>query len=1103
MASLLVPIALDVLIVRSQGAGADWAETAMRAPKAQANRVVRQQLDADPFETMAEGRAPGAYLHWALPDALTSGVVDANGVEMPAVPDRWMVLRLTTPPGAVQRKVDAWIIPDAGADMPVVVGDLLAAVPPAVQPSTPKGELTALGIGSFGWAAYFDNVAGRFALYDDLVDVAGPVAYLVCGWYADPAKDPVAASTESDFLDRLDDRDWSLARPLATGEAFPDRCLFHAAALALGWPKADWTVGDPGQEGEQKPDLAGIEVAIGETLAEAVVAIVANDLDATASRILEARLAGLIGDATGMDGLAKLDAALSAARFGSAPTEGGSETVWKPGDADGTGSFRAAARTGPRRWQATNPAIVLQGAARSAKHGGDGRFGENDDLICRLEADVVTAFGITGGGAGGAGASMLPAAPLAPIPADYGMPAVVVALLGELASLDPGSAPDLDQATATDPSPIAAARARWWQSFAAGADEAMALAGAEITGILPSPVAITPPLRPWTPLHLDWTVSYLPSPHGTHDWDLGDSDFSLPSTPAVPADDAAVAISGRSLLSAAPSRLLEFAIADGGDAFDLVGGALESFTAQLRGDPLTARVTADHGRLDAPAPIDPRPAHFRPLRSGFLRVDRLRLVDGFGQYVDLAAPPVVAIGSSLATPGHASLAALRPRFTAPAQVLLRFMDAAGSATEASEAVTPVCGFLLPSPRDGSLALFDAAGIGLGALRPDGVDGAAWEEAPGQPSGLGARPGNQIGNAVLGGFADRLLDIDVAAKLRGEIPGALSALLRIIDATRWSTDLTGASGDEHLSLILGRPAVLVQASISIDIFDRRDPPENATTAVPVRLGTLAQASDGLLGYFVAGDYSVLHLIDPGVAELAETIDGAPLSETFVDRSGVFYINPGLSVPLTLIMEPGAGAQVTTGVLPQKEIGLRREWTSAALSRLSPTLRFGPVLRDPQATRLPVASDIRGDWLWHRRPDPVSWTSDEVVPATTAAQLSESAVVASDGWLQVKLIPDGDYREGAIGVRIRYATRARSGAIETIGGLNEDGTVFTMPVGQAVQLQESGRFRFFVQQGTEPEAALLVVHMRSGRRYMRTHADRASDNNLANLPPPPMR
>src|SRR5262249_40176676 len=91
---VMVPVQLDALVVRP-GETRTLAALRMAAPPTGPDRDARD-LATPPFRDLpADRRGPGAYLHWALPDALTRGTQSATGeVSFPAVPDRWLVLRL-------------------------------------------------------------------------------------------------------------------------------------------------------------------------------------------------------------------------------------------------------------------------------------------------------------------------------------------------------------------------------------------------------------------------------------------------------------------------------------------------------------------------------------------------------------------------------------------------------------------------------------------------------------------------------------------------------------------------------------------------------------------------------------------------------------------------------------------------------------------------------------------------------------------------------------------------------------------------------------------------------------------------------------------------
>jgi hypothetical protein len=196
---VLVPIAVDALVVT--GAETRWADCRMSPPPVADGDAVTDAaaLMPKPFTDLAAPRPAGVYLHWALPDGLTRGTVsttpgEAAEVTLPAVPDRWLILRLSAGVGPTRRALTGWMIEAGGAE-PVVV-DLDAWVGPGPVGTTEQ-PLTAMGHGDPAWAAYYDNVANRLGFHDPATDAAGPLAYLVCGWYADPTLDPLGSGIRS------------------------------------------------------------------------------------------------------------------------------------------------------------------------------------------------------------------------------------------------------------------------------------------------------------------------------------------------------------------------------------------------------------------------------------------------------------------------------------------------------------------------------------------------------------------------------------------------------------------------------------------------------------------------------------------------------------------------------------------------------------------------------------------------------------------------------------------------------------------------------------------------------------------------------------------
>lgn len=471
-------------------------------------------------------------------------------------------------------------------------------------------------------------------------------------------------------------------------------------------------------------------------------------------------------------------------------------------------------------------------------------------------------------------------------------------------------------------------------------------------------------------------------------------------------------------------------IADELEKMDVLVGAMDRFTTVLRGG-----LVADGTTTPADGNV---PADFVPFRSGFMRVSRMRLVDCFGQTLDLLGSALgqpatgeVLRSEPLTVDSRADLVELAPRFTAPTRLWLRFVSADDDATDASDAVSPVCGFVLPNHLDGDLQLYAADATPLGAVRFDQAAGVVWEESPGQPATLGATPAGIVGNRHLAGLAQGLLDWGAVDSTpdNDQLDTALSSLLRIIDTSLWSVDPFGHIGEEHLALLVGHPVVVLRALVRVEVAEPVDPGVIRGMRVPVRLGALSQWQDGLLAYFVGDDYHVLHIPDPAAADFARPIGpgsgfngqassttdyynrfaqdlgvvenpgATPVAHPFVDRSGVLWLQPGQDVWVTMLVEPHSQVHATTGFLPRKAIGMRRSWLAPGLARLAPLFRFGPVLLDPTRIRMPVASDIRGTWSWSHRKDASTWLDEPITNSLGDARIPTQPSEGQEGWLRL--------------------------------------------------------------------------------------------------------
>ncbi len=778
--------------------------------------------------------------------------------------------------------------------------------------------------------------------------------------------------------------------------------------------------------------------------------------------------------------------------------------------ADPGGSIEAQ-RAAPRFYTPKDPIVLVQGGKRAFTHDSSVQT-ENGMVICRLtpvreltwtmpdhaERLLVTGDDVIENNIG-----------------NGGIPIECEGLLRETAILDPGGATAITATVATRTTGafnIATATQRvtveqtaWYALRNPRIDAAPLLAHSGIAGTLPAPFAIAPASRPWTPIHLDWQVEFLPSPKAEDDWTLGELDFALNADATIPKPGSGIIFSGRDTLTGGASATLASAVRKALDDVSRIAGTgpvpaqgVEAFFSQLSqslslnvrtlslattaaaaptagagGQPapgdgsvdpsllndigsalaqmdvlscglaglliqLRGGIPAD-GRSTAPGGVTPNP--FFAVRAGFLRLVRLRLVDGFGQFVDLcgsnASNPAQGylVSDPMSVPNQHGLLALPPRFSAPTRAWFRYLSADQRGVEADYQTSPVCGFLMPNHLDGALEFFNADGSGAGVLQPDQQGRVTWQSAPGLPSTAGQNPASTLSNRYIAQLANSLVDWGVVDAGQTREP-ALAALLRTIDSTLWTVDPFGHQGDEHLALLVGHPISVMRALLRLDVADPVITADGTLATVPVRLGNLTQWQDGLVGYFANDDYTKLYVTDAAAAGMARPIGpqlgflqqinlvashyttfaddvagnvastavtpgATPVSHPYVDTSGVLWIRPNQTINLTLLVEPLTTVHASMGRVPRKEIGMRRAWVNTGLAAIAPTFRFGPVLVDPKQIRMPLATDIKGSWVWDNRADAADWMEKPVANATDDALLGSDPPTASEGWL--KLLP----------------------------------------------------------------------------------------------------
>ncbi|WP_411130192.1 discoidin domain-containing protein [Streptomyces sp. x-19] len=329
----------------------------------------KDPAEPTPWESKEQQDDPnfeGVHVRWQLPEALVNGLYNETSgeTEFPLVPNRWLVVRYAR----VKRPFDqdwgpltaaGWIIhsdyiatdytgnveypPDGGYPEKTPRGSfyLSPRANPAEEnpdlhqvrvgrvqellPRRPWQEpgaevplfLTAVGPGLPGFSSYAPYQDKIFGFQDVLTDLKNEadayppqaqLSYCVLGWYSQEDQDIL--HTAADIPGLLPpDASWPGSVLSALGWAVADvvpesleRTLYHGTALGVQW-KQD----GPIPVSEKPSDPREVQVAFGQSSAEALGALPTPSGDARTGRLLQALYHGTLDTFDGPDGEEDLD----------------------------------------------------------------------------------------------------------------------------------------------------------------------------------------------------------------------------------------------------------------------------------------------------------------------------------------------------------------------------------------------------------------------------------------------------------------------------------------------------------------------------------------------------------------------------------------------------------------------------------------------------------------------------------------------------------------------------------------------------------------------------------------------------------------------------
>ncbi|WP_057937836.1 hypothetical protein [Algoriphagus resistens] len=436
--------------------------------------------------------------------------------------------------------------------------------------------------------------------------------------------------------------------------------------------------------------------------------------------------------------------------------------------------------------------------------------------------------------------------------------------------------------------------------------------------------------------------------------------------------------------------------------------------------------------------------NFGPLRSGFMEVESLGIVDVFGQQMALSTATLNKGGSLRITPSIPLLPMsedqankekifLPPRLLTPTRLWFKWLSAdfdnsvPGYSSDFVEmnshpATSPICGWILPNHLDGLLFFYDSDGIPIGSF---GIEhnSLAYRTRPGnianQTDSLQfdiGEPGQPTVNQHTANLMWYLNGMD--ALFLGDLMATIENSSQYINPASYPQD-------NSLAVLVGRPLAITRAILSMETSGNVLPINQADTSAndpfpqdvnnnryeyservksssaqlstvkfPVRLGDLATINDGLVGYLpeASGSNPYSNFYSPAVVGSGNDYLQKP------DSTNIQLTLNAQPLSYTLLIDPRAPVHATTGILPVMELQIPADQYQTAMNSLSMMFSIHPVLKTNPELNMPLPMQTGYNWSWIS-PGNGLFTPLKSNAGNEYAIYSYSPQTVLEGWIQL--------------------------------------------------------------------------------------------------------
>ncbi len=417
--------------------------------------------------------------------------------------------------------------------------------------------------------------------------------------------------------------------------------------------------------------------------------------------------------------------------------------------------------------------------------------------------------------------------------------------------------------------------------------------------------------------------------------------------------------------------------------------------------------------------------NFNPIRAGFMKIEKIEIVDTFGQYRRVN-PSRTYPGRSLkpAKPKKYGDCFLPPRIVQASRLNFNWLSANGNfKTTENPNTNPICGWILSNHLENSIAIYNSNGKCLGSIFAGKKNPLTFKSSPGSGH-ENYEDAMSDTNSYLKEFIDSLLykkDI----KYFKNFVNTINRALNYVEPETYTQD-------ENLALFISRPVAITRTvlnlelkgepvlnqswnSLILNIKDedgKKDSSEFTNVEFPIRLGSTEknnEYNDGLIGYFRAID-------NKNDFETFYTFHADKKNNKIVkpDNNTIRLNAAGATQTLFILIDPGAKLHATSGILPRKCITIPEEFYKDAINSMEITfsanhLIIKPVIVKPAEDEtekdnymeIPIPSEKGYEWAWIEKDNNV-WVVQRINDVEDNKAILCNNQQIKEGWLKLSKV-----------------------------------------------------------------------------------------------------